>query len=75
MTPVKLLGQISVEITATDFVDAADHQRRLEQLLGQVREAYPQATLVIRERRERKNRRGLDQPPSASTGKLNRYAP
>jgi hypothetical protein len=49
-----LCGQISIELTADDFVAAADHQRRIQDLLSLIREAYPNATLTMRERRSRK---------------------
>lgn len=51
---MKLCGQISIELTVDDFVQAADHQRRLEALLSQIRASYPEATLAMRERRERR---------------------
>ena len=51
---MKLCGQISIELTVDDFVAAADHQRRLESLLTLIRDSYPDATLAMRERRERK---------------------
>jgi hypothetical protein len=51
---MKLCGQISVELTVDDFVAAADHQRRMEGLLALIRDTYPDATLAMRERRERK---------------------
>lgn len=47
-----LSGQISIELTVDDFVAAADHQKRIEGLLGQIRETYPTATLTLRERRQ-----------------------
>ncbi len=52
---MKLCGQISVELTVGDFVEAADHQKRLEGLLAQIRATYPDATLAVRERRQRKD--------------------
>lgn len=51
---MKLCGQISVELTVDDYVEAAEHQRRLQEILRQVRDAYPGATLAMRERRRRK---------------------
>lgn len=51
---MKLCGQISIELTVDDFVAAADHQKRLEALLATIRASYPDATLAMRERRERK---------------------
>lgn len=71
---MKLWGQISVELTVGDYVEAADHQRRLEDILRLVKDAYPEATLCMRERRQRKSQpmvRAL--PRSATTGKLNAY--
>lgn len=50
---MKIVGQITVELSARDFVEAADHQRRLESLLAVVRQQYPAAALNVRERRDR----------------------
>lgn len=61
---MKLCGQISIELTVDDFVEAADHQRRLEALLSTIRASYPEATLAMRERRERKAL-ALQAPPSS----------
>lgn len=63
---MKLCGQISVELVVGDYVEAADHQRRLEDILKAVRDVYPGATLALRERRERKALAiGPLPPPSA----------
>ena len=43
---MKLWGQISVELSVGDYLEAADHQRRLEDILQLVRTAYPEATLA-----------------------------
>jgi hypothetical protein len=51
---MKLCGQISIELTVDDFVEAADHQKRLEGLLKLIKDSYPDATLAMRERRQRK---------------------
>lgn len=51
---MKLRGQISIELNVGDYVEAAEHQRRLEALLAQVRAVYPGAKLQMRERRERR---------------------
>jgi hypothetical protein len=64
---MKLCGQISIELTVDDFVQAADHQRRLEALLAQIRASYPEATLAMRERRERKAL-ALSPAPAGSAG-------
>ena len=71
---MKLCGQISVELTVGDYVEAADHQKRLEEILRQVRDAYPDAKLAMRERRQRKSLPlSRATPRSAVTGALNRY--
>ena len=71
---MKLCGQISVELNVGDYVEAADHQKRLEEILRLVRAAYPEATLAMRERRQRKAMPLARAPARApSTGALNRY--
>ena len=72
---MKLWGQISVELNVGDYVEAADHQKRLEEILKQVRQLYPDAKLAMRERRQRRSTpvvRALS--PGAGTGRLNTYA-
>jgi len=72
---VKLWGQISIELNVDDYVEAADHQRRLEDILQQVRAAYPEAKLAMRERRERRATPTVRPlPPGVGTGRLNLYA-
>lgn len=52
---MRLRAQITIDIEARDFVDAADHQRRLEELVQAIKGEYSQAALLLRERRERGN--------------------
>ena len=71
---MKLCGQISIELNVCDYIEAADHQKRLEDILRLVRDAYPEATLAMRERRQRKAvPLSRAAPKAASTGALNRY--
>jgi hypothetical protein len=70
---MKLSGQISVELNVDDYIEAADHQKRLEDILKLVRAAYPEATLAIRERRERKALPLSRAPRPPATGALNTY--
>jgi len=51
---MKLRAQINIELSAGGYADAAAHQQLLEQLLAGIRQSYPEATLLLRERRERK---------------------
>lgn len=68
---MKLCGQISVELSVDDYVEAADHQRRLEEILKLVRDSYPDARLAMRERRLRKAM-ALARAPALPAA-LNRY--
>ena len=71
---MKLWGQISIELNVGDYVEASDHQKRLEHILRQVQQAYPDATLAMRERRQRRSTPVVRaMPPGAGTGRLNAY--
>ena len=62
---MRLRAEIIIDIKARDFVDAADHQRRLEQLFQPILSEYNEANLVLKERRE-KTGEGLR--PAAGSG-------
>lgn len=73
---MRLKATITIDIDAADFVEAAGHQRRIEALLTDMREAYPAAGLDFRERRA--SRRGrhearMPNPVQAVTGRLHAY--
>lgn len=51
---VKLRAQFIVDVSADDFVQAADHQKRLAVFLESLKQEYGSATLTIRERRKPK---------------------
>ena len=70
---MKLCGQISVELSVGDYIEAADHQKRLEDILRLVRDAYPAATLAMRERRQRKAAPVARAPTVPGAGVVNRY--
>lgn len=70
---MKLCGQISVELTVGDYIEAADHQKRLEEILKLVRDAYPAATLAMRERRQRKAAPLARAPAGGRAGAVSRY--
>ena len=48
---LKLRTEISIEIEAEDFIEAAEHQRRLQVFMSGLKHDYPAAEMVIRERR------------------------
>jgi len=72
---IVLRAQITIDVSADDFVSAADHQRRIETLMNSVRQSYDQAELEFRERRPRAlrslPRRG---PVPRYTGAVSDYA-
>jgi hypothetical protein len=72
---VKLRASITIDIDAPDFVTAAEHQRRMEELIAQTRAVYPQASLELRQGRIVSSGRGAPRTPSVAhaTGRLNQY--
>jgi hypothetical protein len=52
---MKLLGRISVSFDVETYVEAGDHQKALEDVLGKIRERYPNAALSITQRRQRRD--------------------
>ena len=71
---MKFSGQITVDLSVRNYIEAADHLQRLEGLLKIIREAYPEAILAVRERRVRKPISLPRAEPRSGTGALNRYA-
>ena len=51
MPAVRLRATISIEVDAADYLEAAEHQRRLETHLSTVRSDYPEAWIAVTERR------------------------
>jgi hypothetical protein len=52
---MRLRAQIVVDIDAGDYVEAAEHQSALQHYLEEIQERYPNASLSMRERRERRH--------------------
>ncbi len=71
---MRFCGQISIELPDGDYFAAADHKRRLDDILAYVQAVYPQATLALRERRNRAPVSMQRAAPRAATGALNAYA-
>jgi hypothetical protein len=51
MPNVRLRATISIEVDAADYLEAAEHQRRLETHLSTVQGDYPEAWIAVTERR------------------------
>ena len=45
---IALRAQITIDVHAEDFVGAAEHQRRLEELMLSIQNLYSGASLVFR---------------------------
>jgi len=67
---MKLTGRISIDLEVESFIEAGQHEERLEALLALVRERYPQANLVLAERR---GRRDFTLPSVEAPANLARY--
>lgn len=71
---IALRAQITIDLSADDFVAAADHQRRIEQLMHGIASQYSGATLEIKERRPFTKRRPVGTAPIKHyTGRLRVY--
>jgi hypothetical protein len=73
---LRLRAQITIDIEAEDFVSAADHQRRVESFIENIRQVYEDTSLVLKERRVLGGPREPRPEPGQRrpTGKLNTYA-
>jgi len=74
MPTVRLRVTITIDIDAEDYLEAAEHQKKLEVYLASVRDEYPSAGISVRERRG--PRAEEPRPPRlvrVHSGKLNAY--
>lgn len=69
---MRLRAIITIDIDATDFVHAAEHQRQIETLLSEIQAAYPHAELDFRERRQTRRSAATTVQNRASEGSLSR---
>ena len=70
---LKLRADFVIEIEADDFVEAADHQRRLEKLWAAIRAEYEHARFSFNERRARSGAAARSGPRQLRTGNLHDY--
>jgi hypothetical protein len=73
---MKLRALLTIDIDTEDFVSAADHQRRVQRILGEVKKDYPSASLELKERRPRPPALPLEADRSVRqhTGRLHAYS-
>lgn len=75
---LRLRAEITIDLDAADFLEAAEHQRRIEQLIESVRREYNQATFAFRPRRGPRNKKAVsgaqrDGEIKHYTGRLHAY--
>jgi hypothetical protein len=74
MPSVRLRATIAIDVDAADYLEAAEHQKKLESHLTAVRADYPEASIAVIERRPQSvvgpvRPRGM----KVRTGRLNTY--
>jgi hypothetical protein len=50
---MKLRAQITIDLHVEDYIEAAEHQRRIASIAEMVRADYAQASVEFRQRRDR----------------------
>jgi hypothetical protein len=70
---MQLRWEITADFSAGDYLEAGEHQGRLESVLASVRQQYPGANLAIRVRRERAPQPRADSPKVRHFPRLNTY--
>lgn len=72
---MRLRATIVIDIDAADFVEAAEHQQQIEQMLAGVREIYGRAELELRERRVKRRTIApvITRTVAAPSGRLKTY--
>lgn len=73
---MRLRAHILIDIDAADFVEAAEHQQRVDDVLQQVRSSYAQAKLEFRRRRDAQIRTwtpDTERAPLHYTGRMAEY--
>ncbi len=73
MPMVRLRATINIDVDAVDYLEAGQHQKKLEALLGTLRADYPDASFTVSERRPPSQGPARRRDFRVSTGKLNSY--
>ncbi len=72
---MRLKATFTIELEASDFVEAAVHQRALEEKLATLRETFPRSQLKIVNGREPRAERAAPRPINPNiTGRLHAYS-
>ncbi len=67
-TTLRLRAEITIDLDAADFLEAAEHQRRIEALIEAIRVEYAQAAFAFRPRRGPRSKKTVEQSNPAGAG-------
>lgn len=72
---MKLRAQITIDLHVEDYIEAAEHQRRIASIAELVRADYAQASIEFRQRRDRPSAPVRPPVPGAVhyTGRMREY--
>jgi len=73
---LRLRAEITIDLDAADFLEAAEHQRRIEELIEGMRAEYRQAVFAFRPRRGPRSKKSAAPRPNEIkhyTGRLHSY--
>ena len=73
MPSFNLKVTVTINIEAADFLEAAEHQRRLEQNIAPLLEAYPTANIAVGRTRSRDEGARQGGPKHISSGNVKQY--
>lgn len=73
MPNVKLRVTISIDIDARDYLEAAEHQKKIESYLSSVQTEYPSAEILVKERRGPRPETGASRAVRVHSGRLRAY--
>lgn len=68
---LRLRAEITIDLDAADFLEAAEHQRRIEELIESVRREYSQASFAFRPRRGPRNKKA--ESPAQRPAEIKHY--
>jgi hypothetical protein len=59
VTNMKLRAELVIDLEAEDYIGAAEHQRFVETIFSELKDRYSQATMSIRQLRDKREGEGL----------------
>lgn len=71
--PKLLRATITIDVEAADYLEAAEHQKRLENHMAQIRDDFPEASILLNERRRQAGEPAAPRKLYERSGRLNSY--